>query len=308
VIFGTLPVGDAEGTILAHSVRIGEGAIQKGTRLTAEHIAALRAAGADAVVVARLEAGDVGENEAAYRVAMAIAGDGLEVGPEDIAGLGVGGLLGEITARPQLREGKAPEPAHQPRIAAVILAAGQSKRMLGVNKLIANVRGRPLVRSAAEAALASRARPVLVVTGHRAQDVRAALAGLDVAYVDNPRYAEGLATSLRSGIEGLPPDVDGAVVLLADMPGVDAALINRLIAAYDPVRGAEIVVPTHDRKRGNPVLWSARFFGELRAIKGDVGGKHLLGEHADAVVELELGPAVAWDIDTPEEMVAARGG
>ena len=154
------------------------------------------------------------------------------------------------------------------RIAAVVLAAGRSTRMGAVNKMIAEIGGKPLVRIAAEQALASRAAPVIVVTGHQRERVEAALAGLAVRFVHNPDYADGLGTSLKAGIAAVPADADGAIVCLGDMPQVDAALIDRLIAAFDPERGALIVVPSIDGRRGNPVVWSRRFFHDLMADPG----------------------------------------
>ena len=193
------------------------------------------------------------------------------------------------------------------RIAALVLAAGRSERMGGPNKLIATIGGRPLVRIAAEVALASRARPVVVVTGHERRTIETAVAGLDVRLVHNQDYAAGLSTSLGAGIAGLSADVDGAVVLLADMPAVDTAAIDRLIDAFDPDSGALIIVPTHDGQRGNPVIWSAGFFSRLMAVEGDTGGRHLIEANRDAVVEVEIGPAVALDIDTPGALAAAGG-
>lgn len=234
---------------------------------------------------------------------------GLKVTPDDITGLGVGGLLMEIVSRPQPREGgeTRPETEGAPRVAAVILAAGRSRRMGGPNKLVATVGGRPLVRIAAEAALASRAESVVVVTGHRADEVATALDGLETRLVHNPDYAEGLSTSLKAGIAALPEDVDGAVVMLADMPGVDAQTIDQLIESFDPESGALVVLPTFQGKRGNPVLWSKRLFPELLTVEGDTGGRHLLGTHRDAVVEVETGRAVAVDVDTPEALAAVGG-
>ncbi len=111
-----------------------------------------------------------------------------------------------------------------------------------------------MVRIAAEAVMASSARPVTVVTGHQSERVRDALAGLDVVFVDNPDHAEGLSTSLKTGIGALPDDVDGAIVCLGDMPAVDAGVIDQLIDGFAPSEGRAVVVPTVKGKRGNPVL------------------------------------------------------
>jgi molybdenum cofactor cytidylyltransferase len=229
---------------------------------------------------------------------------GLPVPREAITGLGVGGLLMEIVTRPQPRE----EPLHPVRsFAAVVLAAGRSSRMGGPNKLLAEIGGRPLVRIVVEQALASRARPVVVVTGHQRERVEAALAGLPVKCVHNPHYADGLGTSLKAAIAGLPAEVDGAIVCLGDMPQVDAALIDRLIGAIDPDKGALVAVPTIDGKRGNPVVWSRRFFPDLMAVEGDVGARHLIGRYAEAVVEVPVsGNAALTDIDTPEALEAVK--
>jgi molybdenum cofactor cytidylyltransferase len=226
----------------------------------------------------------------------------LPVPREAITGLGVGGLLMEIVTRPQPRE----EPLHPVRsFAAVVLAAGRSSRMGGPNKLLAEIGGRPLVRIVVEQALASRARPVVVVTGHQRERVEGALAGLPVKCVHNPHYADGLGTSLKAAIAGLPAEVDGAILCLGDMPQVDAALIDRLIGAIDPDKGALVAVPTIDGKRGNPVVWSRRFFPDLTAVEGDVGARHLIGRYAEAVVEVPVsGNAALTDIDTPEALEA----
>jgi molybdenum cofactor cytidylyltransferase len=224
---------------------------------------------------------------------------GLPVSRADITGMGVGGLLMEIVTRPQPR--KEPEPEKGRRVAAVILAAGRSVRMGGPNKLLAKIGGRPLVRIAAEEALASRARPVIVVTGHQREQVEAALDGLNVQRVHNADFVDGLSTSLKVGLAAVPDAVDGAIVCLGDMPQVRASLIDRLIGAFDPERGALVVVPTIDGKRGNPVVWSRRFFPELMALEGDVGARHLIVRYAEAVTEVALADTAALiDVDTPE--------
>lgn len=235
---------------------------------------------------------------------------GLPVTRADITGMGVGGLLMEIVTRPQPRGEPAPEKGR--RIAALVLAAGRSTRMgavnMGaVNKLIAEIGGKPLVRIAAEQAVASRANPVIVVTGHEREKVEAALKDLPVRFAHNPDYAEGLGTSLKAGIAAVPADADGVVVCLGDMPQVTSALIDQLLGAFDPEKGALIVVPTIEGRRGNPVVWSRRFFPDLMQIQGDVGARHIIGNYAEAVVEVPVaGPAALVDVDTPESLNAVK--
>jgi molybdenum cofactor cytidylyltransferase len=232
---------------------------------------------------------------------------GLPVEREDITGMGVGGLLMEIVTRPQPRAKPAPEKGKH--IAAIVLAAGRSTRMGAVNKLIADIGGKPLVRIAAEQALASQASPVIVVTGHEREKLEAALKGLNVRLVHNPDYAEGLGTSLRAGIAAVPETADGAVVCLGDMPQVDAALLDKLIAAFDPERGALVVVPTIEGHRGNPVIWARRFFPQLMSISGDVGARHLITTVPEAVAEVPVtDAAVTLDVDTPDALALVRAG
>ncbi len=229
---------------------------------------------------------------------------GLEVTPEDIMHMGVGGLLAEIPDRPQPREAR-PRETGEPRVAALVLAAGRSRRMGGPNKLLLEIGGKPMVRHVVEALLASKARPAVVVTGHESDRVAAALAHLPVTLVHNPNYAEGLSSSLRVGLDALPEDVDGVLVCLADMPRITAPLVDRLIEAFDPARGRAIILPTCGGKRGNPVLFGRAFFEAMREIRGDVGARHLLGSFAEQVVEVEVGdPAVLLDLDTPEMLRA----
>jgi molybdenum cofactor cytidylyltransferase len=231
---------------------------------------------------------------------------GLPVTRQDITGMGVGGLLMEIVTRPQPREAsrEAPQPDGR-RIAAIVLAAGRSTRM-GSNKLVAEIKGEPLIRVAVEQALASRADPVIVVTGHERERVEKALADLKVRFVHNPDFADGLSTSLKVGLAAVPLEADGAIICLGDMPQVRAAMIDRLIAAFDPSRGALIVVPTIEGKRGNPVVWSRRFFPELAALEGDVGARHVIGTYGEALVEVPADRTALVDIDTPEALSALK--
>ena len=230
----------------------------------------------------------------------------LDVTGADIMRLGAGGLLAEVAGRPFPRHAEAAAPP--PRVAAVVLAAGLSRRMGGPNKLLAEIDGVPVVTRVVDALLASKADPVLVVTGHQADRVMAALEGRAVRFVPNAAYEEGLGASLRAGIEAVGDDVDGALVALGDMPWIRAAHVDALIAAFDPQGPSTICVPVHDRKRGHPVLWSARHFGEMRKLGGDVGARELLERHADAVLAVPVDDAaVHLDVDTPDMLVRKDG-
>ncbi len=231
----------------------------------------------------------------------------IPLAPEDIMAMGIGGLLKEMPGRPQPRTGEASEQTapHAPRIASIILAAGQSRRMGKTNKLLVKIDGKPMVRWAVEAALASAATPVFVVLGHQADKVREALAGVDVTFVENPEFADGISASVRRGIAALPADVDGALVILGDMPKVGSALIDRLVAAYNPVEGRALCIPTWRGKRGNPVLIGKQFFAEVQDLSGDVGARPLISQYPELTCEVDMDDDAALvDIDTPEALGA----
>ncbi len=240
---------------------------------------------------------------------------GLPVRRAEIVRMGAGGLLAEIPSRPQPRddgddEGAGPQQA--PKVAIVLLAAGRSTRMGGPNKMLVEANGQPLVVHAVQAALSSQAVEIVVVLGHMADEVRPAIekilpAKVRLRFVNNPDFADGLSTSVRTGIAALGGGADAAIVQLGDMPGVTGSMLDRLMAAFSPVEGRSICVPTVAGKRGNPVLWARRFFPEIAKIAGDTGARHLIGEHADVVCEVEMsGDAAITDIDTPEALAAWR--
>lgn len=228
---------------------------------------------------------------------------GERVERADVMALGVGGLLKEIGSRPLPRE-RAVQPAPSapppPRVAAVVLAAGRSSRMGSANKLLAEVGGKPLVAHAVDAALASAAEPVLVVLGHQAGAVRAALAGRPVVFVDNPEHEEGMAASVRHGVAALPADAEGALVLLGDMPAVTADHLDRLVAAFASDRSRAVCVPSHQGRRGNPVLLGRALFAAVGRLSGDVGAREIIAANPDLVREVEMADAgVLLDVDTP---------
>jgi len=243
---------------------------------------------------------------------------GIDVRAEDVAAMGLGGLLKEIATRPQPRDGKSGRQAdttsgdgarHRPRIAAIVLAAGRSTRFGPSNKLLADLDGAPVIRRTLTAVKQSGVVAVTVVTGHMADEVRAALDGIEVAFTHNPAYRDGLSTSLRAGLAALPRDIDGVLVALGDMPGVTAADIDRLIAGLAPKEGRSIMVPTYQGKRGNPVLFATHLVPELAEVEGDAGAKHVIGRYSDEVTEVEIGSRrIFLDVDTPDALERMRSG
>jgi molybdenum cofactor cytidylyltransferase len=184
-------------------------------------------------------------------------------------------------------------------VAAIVLAAGRSTRMGGPNKLLLPLGGKPVVAHAVEAALASRARPVIVVTGHQADAVTEALADYDVLTVHNPDYATGLASSLKAGVRAVPEDADGALVVLGDMPAIPHQLLDHLIDAFGARPDATAALPVHEGRRGNPVLLGRALFPAVLRLEGDEGARRLIGR--DGVVEVPVDDAgIAADVDTPE--------
>jgi molybdenum cofactor cytidylyltransferase len=240
---------------------------------------------------------------------------GVPVAPADVMAMGVGGLLKEIEVRPLPREqaARVAPPATAPRrarrVAVVVLAAGRSRRMAPLNKLlVADNQGTPMVARVVDNVLASHARPVIVVTGHERDRVEEALAGRPVHFAHADDYAEGLSASLKAGMAALPPEAEGVLVCLGDMPLVSGAMLDRLIAAFDPEEGRAIVMPTFRGKQGNPMLWSREFLTEIMTISGDVGARHLIGKHADRLVEVEMADdAVLRDFDTTDALKAVPG-
>ncbi len=200
------------------------------------------------------------------------------------------------------------------RVGAIVLAAGRSSRFRAAGgseatKLVAKLNGRPIVRIAAEAALASSARPVVVVTGHDRASVEAALSGLGVATAFNPEFSTGLASSLKIGLSAIPPSAAGALIVLGDMPGIEAQLIDALIDAFLASETALAAAPTRAGRRGNPVLLGRSLFEAAMGLQGDEGARRLIDSlAADELIEVEAPDAgVIVDIDTPGDLAAARG-
>jgi len=191
-------------------------------------------------------------------------------------------------------------------IAAIVLAAGRSSRMRPLNKLLEIIDGKPIIAHAVETALTSGAVcPIIVVTGFEADRVAAAMHGLDVTIVNNPDFEHGLSTSLRAGLAVLPPDCDGALILLGDMPRIEPSDIAALMTAAKDREA--ICVPVNRGKLGNPILWGATYFPEMTQLTGDAGAKQLLAKHRECIIEVPIASdRIFADIDTPADLAQLK--
>lgn len=198
------------------------------------------------------------------------------------------------------------------KIAALVLAAGQSTRMGADNKLLLPFRDSTVVGETVDAVLGSGVSQTVVVLGHEAERVREALSGKAVTLVENPAYREGMATSVHAGIRALAPGTEAVMVCLSDLPLVEAAELRSLMEAFAAAGQKSLAVPVFQGRRGNPVLFSIDYRDEILHVRGAVGGcKSLVARYPRQVLEVEMdSDHVLQDIDTMEtyRRVLARAG
>lgn len=233
---------------------------------------------------------------------------GIRIGREDVMGMGVGGLLADIPARPlpRAQATRSAGPVGGSEVTGILLAAGSSKRMGKENKLLARVDGRAMVARSADTALASRLSGLVAVTGHDGDRVAAALPTGRISRVHNAEHQEGMGRSLSEGVAALPESCDAVMVLLGDMPGIGKETLDLLIAAHNPLEGRGIIIPTHQGRRGHPILLDRRFFPDMAALAGDRGAREIISQHEEWVAEIPVDdPAILVDFDTPEALAAA---
>ena len=186
-------------------------------------------------------------------------------------------------------------------IAIIILAAGASTRM-GQPKQLLPYQGRSLIQHTVESAIASLCKPVIVVLGANAQQIRAEVNQPLVKIVENSQWNLGMSTSIRSGILALAnysENIDAAVITVCDQPFISPEIINSLVSAYN-YTGKPIVASQYAQTLGVPALFSSQFFSELAALNETIGAKHLIKKHREQVFGVDF-PLGAIDIDTPQD-------
>lgn len=193
------------------------------------------------------------------------------------------------------------------KTAIIVLAAGASHRMVGRNKLLADLDGKPMIRHVAETAVASIAMSVIVVTGCEAERIERELGELSLSFTHNPDFAKGMSTSLQSGLAALDDQIEAVLIMLGDMPEVSTELLDLLMEQFEKTDACKICLPVSQGKRGNPVLLPRWLFSELALVEGDKGARGVIAAHADEVVEVHIdSPAIHHDIDTFADLETIR--
>jgi len=184
-------------------------------------------------------------------------------------------------------------------IVGLLLAAGGARRF-GSQKLVQPVHGTPLVRHSATT-LGSATDALIVVVGHEADAVRAALSGIDATFVTNDVWAEGLGSSLRAGVRALPPTADAVIVGLGDQPLGDGEAVRAVILRWR-ASGKPIVAARYGRVRAHPLLFDRRLFSELEQAAGDVGARPIIDRDAARVELVDASTPMPPDVDTVADL------
>lgn len=195
-------------------------------------------------------------------------------------------------------------PDASPRVVAAVLAAGLARRFTGF-KPLAPLGTSTLLGTTLEGLRSADLHRTLLVVGHRAQEVLEAIETNGMEVVHNPRYREGMSTSLQAGFRVLHGDEEGVLIVLGDQPFVRPDTIDRLREAYAATRPMA-AVPTHRGQRGNPVLLSPLLRGEVERLSGDVGCRDLLRKRRDILLVEVDDPGILLDVDTEADLARAR--
>jgi len=191
-------------------------------------------------------------------------------------------------------------------ISAILLAAGQSKRM-GELKQLMPFGQSTIVEQAVDNLLGSAVDEVIVVVGYKAEDVIKAIAAKPIKLVINPDYEQGMSTSVIAGLSLVHSGVQGVMLALGDQPLVDSQTINRLIEEfYTHDKG--IAIPTYQGRRGHPIIFAIKYKEQLLKLRGDMGGRQIIEDHPDDVVEVAVNSeSVIADFDTTDDYQAYVG-
>lgn len=223
-----------------------------------------------------------------------------------LTAMGTGGLLKEPAGRNTPRTGPS-KYTSAPTAAAIVLAAGKSSRAKNIHKLLSTLGGKTVIASTVDSLLGIKNLQVVVVTGHKSTEINACLADKNMSTIHNPNFEQGMGSSLAVGIAALNETTNHALVCLGDMPFVQQETIEKMLETAANLSGTAIFIPTFHGKRGHPVLWPKRFFNDLKNLQSETGGKQILRDNPEKIIEVPVDDAgILIDLDTPE-MLAQFG-
>jgi len=189
------------------------------------------------------------------------------------------------------------------KFAAILLAAGHSRRFKGHNKLLHDFKGKPLIQHAIDEIEKNQFSQMIAVLGHEAQTLKQTIKHQNFQLVENPNHLSGMGTSIATGATHLNPDIDGVFICLADMPLIQAKHFQVISQNFAPEHNQKICVPIQEGKRGHPVLFANDYFEQLSKLKNDQGARSILKEHADVTKTVTLQTnAIHYDIDETKDI------
>tara|TARA_B100000029_G_scaffold381112_1_gene376224 strand:- start:185 stop:754 length:570 start_codon:yes stop_codon:yes gene_type:complete len=171
-------------------------------------------------------------------------------------------------------------------ISAILLAAGESKRMNGENKLTKKINGKPLIKHSVKNVIESSVEELIIVIGHKSNDIKNLISkNGKIKFILNKNYKSGMSSSIKVGLNNLSEKTQSFFICLADMPMVSKEIYNQLIKFS---KNKEIIVPNYKKQQGNPVLFSISMKDEIMSIEGDNGAKKILDKNKDKILNLEI--------------------
>ena len=185
---------------------------------------------------------------------------------------------------------------------AILLAAGQSKRMNGENKLTKEIQGIPLIKHSVKNILASSIDELIVILGYQKEVIEKIIDKNErIKFAFNVNYENGMASSIKTGLNNLSEKTEAFFICLGDMPMVNSDIYNQLIQSKN---NKEIIVPTYKGQQGNPILFSKSIKEKIMTIQGDVGAKKILELNKNKILNVEVGnQSIRKDFNTKDDFI-----
>ena len=191
-----------------------------------------------------------------------------------------------------------------PKVSAIILASGLSQRMGKKDKITYLFQNKPMISHVVDAALNSDIKEIIIVTGNNFSKVKQIFKNNNLKITYNKFYKKGLSSSIKTGLKLVSKDVDATIFMLGDMPLIDSKLINKMLAAFDPIEGRSIIIPTFHGKWGQPILFSSDLFSQINSISGDSGAMSIILLNSNLISDIEhINNSILKDFDTPEDFI-----